>query len=126
MLSTHRVVTALNLLGVDVVANASNVFALCVISPFAALTIAGLPRLKPQAWLIGPPPTADGTLGVHWGAFLSVLLWNTSGYDSVGALAAEARLAPPCPSQPRASRPPLPSPRACPDPVISPALRHHP
>ena len=27
--------------------------------------------------------------GVRWGTFLSVLLWNTSGYDSVGALAAE-------------------------------------
>lgn len=26
---------------------------------------------------------------VRWGTFLSVLLWNTSGYDSVGALAAE-------------------------------------
>ena len=26
---------------------------------------------------------------IHWGTFLSVLLWNTSGYDSVGALAAE-------------------------------------
>ena len=28
---------------------------------------------------------------VHWGTYLSVLLWNTSGYDSVGALAAEVR-----------------------------------
>mmetsp|Transcript_13640 Transcript_13640/g.41505 ORF Transcript_13640/g.41505 Transcript_13640/m.41505 type:complete len:495 (-) Transcript_13640:160-1644(-) len=26
---------------------------------------------------------------IRWGTFLSVLLWNTSGYDSVGALAAE-------------------------------------
>ena len=30
--------------------------------------------------------------GVRWGTFLSVLLWNTSGYDSVGALAAEVQL----------------------------------
>ena len=145
-------VTSLNLVGVDVVASASNVFALLVISPFAALTLAGLPevqphalatstpalrhklisavslaraapcvpaagtarnpqprgpcdarvlhactnasphspspprvpQLKPSSWLLGPPPP-----GVRWGTFLSVLLWNTSGYDSVGALAAE-------------------------------------
>ena len=25
----------------------------------------------------------------RWGTFLSVMLWNTSGYDAVGALAAE-------------------------------------
>jgi len=79
-------VTSLNLVGVDVVASASNVFALLVISPFAALTVAGLPSLKPSAWMLGPPPP-----GVRWGTFLSVLLWNTSGYDSVGALAAEVQ-----------------------------------
>lgn len=79
-------VTSLNLAGVDVVASASNVFALLVISPFAALTVAGLPNLKPSAWMLGPQPT-----GVRWGTFLSVLLWNTSGYDSVGALAAEVQ-----------------------------------
>ena len=148
-------VTSLNLVGVDVVASASNVFALLVISPFAALALAGLPevrcrtawpsrntrslasasaslqssltpalprrcdgvrrprshtplghrpalatrcvhllhlpplcraQLKPSAWLLGPPPP-----GVRWGTFLSVLLWNTSGYDSVGALAAEVQ-----------------------------------
>ena len=38
-------VTGLNLLGVDVVASASTLFAALVISPFAALTIAGLPAL---------------------------------------------------------------------------------
>ena len=27
--------------------------------------------------------------GVRWGTFLSVMLWNTSGYDSMGAFAAE-------------------------------------
>ena len=33
-----------------------------------------------------PPPHHQG---VRWGTFLAVLLWNTSGYDSVGALASE-------------------------------------
>jgi len=32
-----------------------------------------------------------GDAPVQWGTFLSVILWNTSGYDSVGALAAEVR-----------------------------------
>ncbi|KAL1528157.1 hypothetical protein AB1Y20_009518 [Prymnesium parvum] len=79
-------VTSLNLVGVDVVASASNVFALLVIAPFAALTLAGLPEVNPSAWWGAPPTT-----GVHWGTFLSVLLWNTSGYDSIGALAAEVQ-----------------------------------
>ena len=54
--TTCRSVTSLNLLGVDVVASASNVFAVLVISPFAALVVAGLPQLKPSTWLLGPPP----------------------------------------------------------------------
>ena len=33
----------------------------------------------------------DGADPIRWGTVLSVLLWNTSGYDSVGALAAEVR-----------------------------------
>ena len=64
-------------------ANASNVFALLVISPFVALVVAGVPQLELEP-LLAPP-----TRPVEWGVFLSVLLWNTSGYDSVGALAAE-------------------------------------
>ena len=78
-------VTGLNLLGVDVVASASTLFAALVISPFAALTIAGLPSLDFDALM------KEHSRPVQWGTFLSVLLWNTSGYDSVGALAAEVR-----------------------------------
>ena len=76
-------VTVLNLLGVDTVANVSTLFTVLVISPFLVLVIAGLPTLDPSAWRIGPSTPVD------WSAFISVLLWNTSGYDSVGALAAE-------------------------------------
>jgi len=77
-------VTTLNLLGVDVVAGASNLFAVLVIAPFAALFVAGLPAVEPSNWFEG-----FTTQPVRWGTFLSVLLWNTSGYDSVGSLAAE-------------------------------------
>lgn len=97
-------VTLLNVMGVDAVASISTLFTLLVISPFAALVVFGLPSLDASAWFIGPAEQGaeaaaaagvsvgdgDGSIGgVHWGTFLSVLLWNTSGYDSVGALAAE-------------------------------------
>ena len=78
-------VTGLNLLGVDVIASASSLFAIFVISPFAVLAVAGLPSLDTDVWF---EPVGHS---VRWGTFLSVLLWNTSGYDSVGALAAEVR-----------------------------------
>ena len=78
------VVTVLNLLGVDVVAGASNLFALLVIAPFAALFVAGLPEVEPSSWLEGLSAQP-----IRWGTFVSVMLWNTSGYDAVGALAAE-------------------------------------
>ena len=57
-----------------------------MISPFVVLVIAGLPKMRPSAWLLGP---AEPAAAVDWGAFVAVLLWNTSGYDTVGALAAE-------------------------------------
>ena len=77
-------VTSINLLGVDMVASASTLFAALVVSPFGALSIAGMSSLDWHAITrvhFGRP--------IRWGTFLSVLLWNTSGYDSVGALAAE-------------------------------------
>jgi len=68
-----------------VVAGASTIFAILVISPFFALVVCGLPELQPRIW------TQPAGHPIEWGTFLSVLLWNTSGYDSVGALAAEVR-----------------------------------
>jgi amino acid transporter len=93
-------VTLLNVAGVDAVASVSTVFTVLVISPFAALVIYGLPRVDPSAWLIGLNPAEWSSLGgvgggestvgpYRWGTYFSVLLWNMSGYDSVGALAAE-------------------------------------
>ena len=66
-----------------VVASASSVFAALVIAPFAALVVMGLPSLNAAAL------THPFDRPIRWGTYLSVLLWNTSGYDSVGALAAE-------------------------------------
>ncbi|EOD34091.1 hypothetical protein EMIHUDRAFT_55003, partial [Emiliania huxleyi CCMP1516] len=93
-------VTLLNLAGVANVANVSTLFTVLVVSPFFALVICGLPTLDPSAWLIGGASDAanddaahaavsGGGGGVRWGTYLALLLWNTSGYDSVGALASE-------------------------------------
>lgn len=103
-------ITLLNLAGVDAVASVSTLFTVLVISPFAAFCLVGLPAVDPSAWLIGPPPPAAALADkgeasggapllaaasaaaaphVRWSTFLAVLLWNTSGYDSVGALAGE-------------------------------------
>ena len=78
-------VAVLNLLGVDAVASVSVLFTVLVISPFAALVVIGLPAVDPGAWLLGSSTPG----GPRWVTFLSILLWNTSGYDSVGALAGE-------------------------------------
>ena len=101
-------VTLLNVKGVDTVANVSSLFTMLVVSPFAALVLCALPTLEPSAWFAGPAPRVvsniaspnplsinnghddeDSSGGARWGTFLAVLLWNTSGYDSVGAVAAE-------------------------------------
>ena len=107
------------------VSQVSNLFAVFVISPFVALSVAGvmsgrgLPtalyshtsRVSSPVWvqlrgrcgrrgLQTAVWTSDFVWEpqppVRWGTFLSVLLWNTSGYDSVGALAAEVRQISPC------------------------------
>lgn len=83
-------VTCLNLTGVDIVAQVSNGFAVFVILPFVALTIAGAHTLRPAAW-VHSIKHIDDQAPVELGPYLAVLLWNTSGYDSVGALAAEVR-----------------------------------
>ena len=110
----------LNLLGVDVVAGASNLFALLVIAPFAALFLAGLPEVEPASWLDSLPAPA-----IRWGTFLSVMLWNTSGYDAVGALAAEAHPHPHPHPDPRPHPHPHPHPHPTPF-TLSPNLDRNP
>ena len=60
-------VTLLNVAGVDAVASVSTIFTVLVISPFAALVIAGLPSLDPSAWLIGMSTDEWSTLGISGG-----------------------------------------------------------
>ena len=117
-------------------AGASNLFALLVIAPFAALFVAGLPEVEPASLTLTPSPNPNPnpnpnqvepaswldslpapsikwgtflrtlalTLALtltltltltRWGTFLSVMLWNTSGYDAV-TLVLSLALALPC------------------------------
>ena len=77
----------LNFLGVRPVGMASIVLAAILVSPFAILVIAGLPRLvhftMPAPPLFGPDP---------WGALaagLTVVIWNFSGWENLSVVSAE-------------------------------------
>eukprot|EP01102_Stenamoeba_stenopodia_P012297 TRINITY_DN3862_c0_g1_i1.p1 TRINITY_DN3862_c0_g1~~TRINITY_DN3862_c0_g1_i1.p1 ORF type:complete len:463 (-),score=85.80 TRINITY_DN3862_c0_g1_i1:86-1474(-) len=75
-------VVYMNLKGMDLVGAASNVFFLLSVVPFIILCVLALPEVKPSLWLV--------TKGeVKWDLFISMLMWNNSGWDTVGALAAE-------------------------------------
>ncbi|KOO22731.1 amino acid permease family protein [Chrysochromulina tobinii] len=81
-------ITLLNLAGVEAVAAVSTVFTALVISPFVALAADMTAAIGADATdVVGGGYLA--ATGVRWGTFLSVMLWNTSGYDSMGAFAAE-------------------------------------
>ncbi|CAI7740483.1 unnamed protein product, partial [Closterium sp. NIES-53] len=79
------VTTALNLSGVDIVGKASMVFGVSVIAPFVAMFFFAIPQLNLQ-WISFPTPKP-----LNWPKLLSVLLWNTSGFDSAGACADEVK-----------------------------------
>lgn len=72
----------LNIRGVRLVGTSSVIFTLFVLAPFATMVLVGAPEVEPSAWLAktGRP---------EWGLLLSVLLWNTSGWDNAGCCAGE-------------------------------------
>ena len=75
-------ITWLNIGGIRLVGVSSIVFTLLVLAPFAAMFVIGAPQIAPSNWL-QPTATTD------WALLLSVLLWNTSGWDNAGCCAAE-------------------------------------
>ncbi|GJP34042.1 hypothetical protein CLOM_g18515 [Closterium sp. NIES-68] len=77
--------TALNLSGVNIVGKATMVFGASVIAPFIAMFFFAIPQLNLQ-WISFPAPKP-----MNWPKLLSLLLWNTSGFDSVGACAGEVK-----------------------------------
>jgi amino acid transporter len=77
----------INVVGMDMVGSASILFSIIITSPFILLVILGLPSVDSQLWLQGPPQES----GVQWGTFLAIVLWNTSGWDSIGCIAGEVK-----------------------------------
>lgn len=75
-------VVYMNLKGMELVGNASNIFFLLSVTPFIFLVILALPRLDMSLWL-------ETKSEVKWDLFISMLMWNNSGWDTVGTLAAE-------------------------------------
>ena len=74
--------TWLNIRGIRLVGAASVIFILFVLAPFAVMFVLGAPQLQPAAWLAGSEK-------VDWALLLSVVLWNTSGWDNAGCCAGE-------------------------------------
>lgn len=77
-------ITWLNIRGTQLVGISSIIFALLALLPFAAMVLVGAPRVNPAAWRIRPEK-------IEWGLLLSVLLWNTSGWDNAGCCAGEVK-----------------------------------
>ncbi len=77
-------ITWLNIRGIRLVGMSSVVFAVLVLVPFAVMVILGVPQVEPSTWLAR-------TEEVDWGLLLSIILWNTSGWDNAGCCAGEVQ-----------------------------------
>lgn len=74
--------TWLNIRGAQLVGASLVVFAAFVLAPFAVMVALGAPQVEAGAWL------AAGGKG-DWALLVSVVLWNTSGWDNAGTVAGE-------------------------------------
>jgi len=74
--------TWLNIRGARLVGASLIAFAAIVLAPFAVMVALAAPQVDPAAWL------ARGGKG-DWALLVSVVLWNTSGWDNAGTLAGE-------------------------------------
>lgn len=74
--------TWLNIRGVQVIGRIAVLFTLLVLAPFAVMALVGAPQVTLTSW------TARSEV-VDWGTLLSVLLWNTCGWDNAGCCAGE-------------------------------------
>jgi len=80
--SMTAAITWLNIRGIRLVGATSVVFTVFVLAPFTAMVLLGSSQLQPTAWLTRP-------VNVDWALLLSVVLWNTSGWDNAGCCAGE-------------------------------------
>ncbi|KAH7332295.1 hypothetical protein KP509_20G080300 [Ceratopteris richardii] len=87
-------ITVLNIVGIRIIGVTALVLTVAVLSPFAAMLIWGLPRLNFK-WIHGQTPQH-----IELGRFITMLLWNSSGFDGAGNIASEVES--PASSYPRA------------------------
>ncbi len=78
------VVAVLNLRGTQLVGRLAVMFTLLVLAPFLVFTIIGAPHVQLSAW-------SARTENIEWGLLVSVLLWNTCGWDNAACCAGEVR-----------------------------------
>ncbi|MBI3246490.1 MAG: APC family permease [Deltaproteobacteria bacterium] len=78
------VVAALNIRGTQLVGRLAVVFTLLVLAPFLMFVVLGAPHVQLPAWSARTEP-------VEWELLLSVLLWNTCGWDNAACCAGEVR-----------------------------------
>src|SRR5262249_52057287 len=74
--------TWMNVRGAKLVGASLIAFGVFVLAPFAVMVALGAPQVDAGAWL------ARGGKG-DWALLVSVVLWNTSGWDNAGTLAGE-------------------------------------
>eukprot|EP00242_Pyramimonas_sp_CCMP2087_P001105 CAMPEP_0198227410 /NCGR_PEP_ID=MMETSP1445-20131203/109111_1 /TAXON_ID=36898 /ORGANISM="Pyramimonas sp., Strain CCMP2087" /LENGTH=303 /DNA_ID=CAMNT_0043907451 /DNA_START=344 /DNA_END=1251 /DNA_ORIENTATION=- len=79
---------ALNIKGADIVGDASMLFGVLVLSPFVVMTAMGLAPVLTDLDGLGMG-TDESKDSYRWGAFVAVMLWNTSGFDNAGTCASE-------------------------------------
>ncbi|MBM4264415.1 MAG: APC family permease [Deltaproteobacteria bacterium] len=91
------VITWLNIRGIQLVGFMSVIFTLFVLAPFIVMIVLGAPRVETAHWFAS---SGDASGSVNWALLMSVLLWNTSGWDNAGCCAGE--VANPARSYPRA------------------------
>jgi amino acid transporter len=78
------VITWMNIRGIRLVGFSSIAFTLLVLGPFAAMVVLGAPQIEPSVWLAR-------TAHTDWALLLSIMLWNTSGWDNAGCCAGEVK-----------------------------------
>eukprot|EP00928_Gymnodinium_smaydae_P024871 TRINITY_DN199_c1_g3_i1.p1 TRINITY_DN199_c1_g3~~TRINITY_DN199_c1_g3_i1.p1 ORF type:complete len:365 (-),score=33.93 TRINITY_DN199_c1_g3_i1:88-1098(-) len=74
---------ATNVAGVDLVGESSFLLTMLVCIPALVIVFLG------SADLTAPAPI--DTSNIHWLSFITCLMWNTSGFDDAGAMAAEVK-----------------------------------
>jgi amino acid transporter len=77
-------IAGLNIRGTQLVGRAAIAFTIFVLLPFIALVLSGIHSVNPSLWATKPAT-------VEWGLLLSVMLWNTCGWDNAACCAGEVR-----------------------------------